>query len=259
MRTYVIAEAGSTWRFGQESQHLSNAREAIKIAKHCGADAVKFQWVSNPRLMEQRRKVQEGSYDILAWPERWIKFIATYCEEFEIEFMCTVFLPCDVEKLNPYVKRWKVASLEKGALDLLKAIAATEKPAIASVGADDMPFHELKRITGNPNRVLHCTAAYPAPLDQLNLKAVQYVDGYSDHSCNRLTGALAVACGAKIIEVHFKLGMTPENNPDFEHSLTYFGLEDYIKNIRMAELMLGDGIKRVMPCEEWALQHKVTA
>lgn len=256
MHTFVIAEAGSTWRFG--SAPSVQMLDAVSIAKECGADAVKFQWVSDPRKMEQRRNVPRGSYDILAWPIMWLPHVAEAANELNIELMCTVFLPEDVKVMDPYVKRWKVASLESGDNKLVTRILKTRKPIIVSWGCSSDPGD---RYANEDISNLHCTASYPANLESLNLKAIQwnYYDGYSDHSCNVLTGAIAVACGAKIIEVHFKLPDTPNSNPDFNHSLYPWQLTKYINNIREAELMLGDGIKKVQPCEEWALKHKVTA
>ncbi len=107
MHTFVIAEIGSSWAY-----NISGALEAVAIAKKCGADAVKYQWTSDPREMERRRKVTSGAYDILHYPIGWIKDIHAECQRLGIEFMCTVFLPKDVDFMNPYVQRWKVASLE---------------------------------------------------------------------------------------------------------------------------------------------------
>lgn len=251
MKTFVIAEIGSAWRFGKN--HLGNAVAAVSTAKWAGADAVKFQFTSNPRLMEQRRNVLSGSYDILAWPEEWIPAIKQQCDAMGIEFMCTIFINEDVEKLSPYVKRWKVASLEAECDDLLGAMGGTRKPVIISLGAFGYVFvPPLMQAS-----TLHCTAAYPAPLAELNLKAIRGYSGYSDHSCNVLTGALAVACGASIIETHFRLPDTPADNPDFAHSHPPDSLKIYIDNVRKSEVMLGNGIKIVEKCEEWALKHKV--
>jgi sialic acid synthase SpsE len=206
--------------------------------------------------MEQRRNVPKGSYDILAWPAAWIGLIREYTESVGIEFLCTVFLPCDVAVLNEHVKRWKVASLESSCDELVNAMIVTKKDVIASYGATD----DLQ-LTGWLHSALHCTLAYPASPESLNLRAIYRngFDGYSDHSCDVLTGALAVACGAEIIEVHFKLPSTPNGNPDFPHSHFPDGLKQYIQNIRKAEQMLGDGQKKIEPCEEWALKHKVKA
>lgn len=248
MKTFIIAEIGSAWRFGYDD--VGNAKTAIEIAKDCGADAIKFQWVSDPRLMEQRRNVPIGSYNILYWPVGWLKEFYEHATACGIEFMCTVFLARDVQNLNPYVKRWKVASLE--AADEKFVYAMRCKEIIVSHGACmEGNYAGCKNI--------HCTAAYPATLDSLNLLAIAHhgYDGYSDHSCDVLTGALAVACGAGIVEVHFRLNDTPENNPDYTHSHPPMDLRRYIANIRKAELMLGDGVKKIEKCEEWALKHKV--
>lgn len=255
MHTFVIAEIGSAWRFGDGQTQIENARAAIRAAHASGADAIKFQWTSDHRRMEKRRSVPNGSYEILAWPEEWIEHFAAYCKPHNLEFMCTVFLRCDVLVLNSYVKRWKVASLECEDEKLLDAIEASGKPVIISSGA--MGFAMIPPLLNAS--MLHCTAAYPAPLDQLNLNVIktQVYDGYSDHSCNELTGAIAVACGSSMVEVHFRLYDTPPANPDYVHSHTPEKLMEYISNIRKAELMLGDGIKRVLPCEEWSLKHKV--
>lgn len=252
MHTFVIAEAGSTWRFG--SAPSVQMLDAVSIAKECGADAIKFQWTSDPKKMEQRRNVPVGSYDILAWPIMWLPHVAEAADELGIELICTAFLPEDVEILNPYVKRWKVASLENQNEPLKNAMRQTGKPILVSLGATGVLSGDWYGC-----ETLHCTAAYPAPSDSLNLSAIRSFayTGYSDHSCNRITGALAVACGAKIIEVHFKFSDTPKDNPDFNHSLYPWELKEYIENIRQAERMLGDGIKKVEKCEEWALKHKV--
>lgn len=102
-KTIIIAEIGSAWRFGWElrGDHVRQAKQAIDIAKQAGTDCVKFQWCSDPRLMERRRNVPEGSYSILAWPQEWIKEFYEYATAQGIEFLCTVFLPGDVAILNP--------------------------------------------------------------------------------------------------------------------------------------------------------------
>lgn len=256
MRTFIIGEIGSAWRMAFEPMNSDYCMMAlsVKTAKDAGCDAIKFQWCSAPRLMEQRRNVPAGTYDILNWSEQYIRYISEECINNGIEFMCSVYLQNDVDILNPHVKRWKVASLENRANDLYLAMEATGKPIIVSHGAtalQDEPW-------GWKN-ALHCSVAYPADLDQLNLNAIRTMNysGYSDHSCHELTGALAVACGARIVEVHFRLDDTPEDNPDYTHSLSPDRLKRYVENIRLAEKMLGDGKKMVMPNEEWARKHKV--
>lgn len=265
MKTFIIAEAGSTWRIGKSSLHLAKAKKCIRIAKQCQADAVKFQWCSDPRTMERRRHVPKGSYDILCWPEQWLRELASECEQAGIEFMCTAFLPDDVRIIEPFVQRFKIASLEAFDFIFIDTCADYGKPLIISTGA--MDYTQFRELLAHPlgwerARYLLCTAGYPTPLSQLNLAAIggfESLRGLSDHSCDVLTGALAVACGAEIVEVHFRLDETRKDNPDFAHSLSPTDLKTYIANIRKAELMLGDGVKKVEACETEMLKHRVMA
>lgn len=252
MSTFIIAEIGSAWRFGKtNAQHHRNALGAIYTAKSCGANAIKFQWTSDPIAMEKRRKVKRGSYDILAWPREWLEDFHEACALHKIEFLVTVFLEKDVPVIAPYVSRFKVASLESEDHELIACMREFRKEVIVSHGASSGGL--LPRVKN-----LHCTASYPAPPSELNLLAIcSGYDGYSDHSAHIHAGALAVACGAGIVEVHFRLNDTPQRNPDYPHSLSRLLLRLYVSNIRRAEEMLGNGKKKVEKSERWALKHKV--
>ena len=270
MKTFVIAEAGSTWRIGAKQKlHLAYAKKCIRVAKAAGADCVKFQWCSQPGLMAERRHMKNvGAYSLLAWPAEWLPSLAAECEEAGIEFLCTVFIPADVPCIAPFVRRFKIASLEAMDLELFEACERHQKPIILSTGAlDHATLCDLDSQVGSNAygvKLLQCTAAYPCPLNHLNLAMLKpgkfrMVHGLSDHSGDVMTGALAVACGAEIIEVHFRLDETRADNPDYVHSHPPAGLKQYIANIRKAELMLGDGMKKIEACEVDMVKHRVTA
>jgi sialic acid synthase SpsE len=77
--------------------------------------------------------------------------------------------------------------------------------------------------------------------------------GFSDHSGHVLTGAVATAGGARIIEVHFRLDSTDPANPDYGHSLSPEQLIQYVQNVRFAEAAMGNGVKKMQPSERrWA-------
>ena len=126
----------------------------------------------------------------------------------------------------------------------------------------------MKYLHSMQDKILLCTSSYPAPLNTLNLNVLhthlacagnpKVFHGLSDHSGDLLTGALAVACGAEIVEVHMRLDETRPENPDYVHSHSPAGLKQYIAAIRKAELMLGDGIKKIEQSEEPMLKHRVT-
>jgi N,N'-diacetyllegionaminate synthase len=274
MRVFVIAEAANTWRIGRvDEQHLRYARKAIVTAKAAGADAVKFQWTSDPTLMAERRTVLSDTYTILAWPAAWLPLLAKECERVDIEFMCSVFLAKDVATIAPFVQRFKVASLEcqdealvaemeqhrittvRGPIPYKPSPGAYIKPIYVSVGAAE------RSATPAYGALLHCCCAYPAPLSQMNLAVLRRHDyhGLSDHTGDVLTGAVAVGAGAEIIEVHFRLDETRKDNPDYLHSHSPNRLVEYIMNVRKAEIMLGDGVKKIEECEKPLLKHRVHA
>lgn len=262
-RTFVIAEMGSTWQFGPDPLH--NALQGIRLAKQAGSQAVKLQWCSAPRKMEKRRRVKKGTYDGLNWPRDWMLAMKAICEQEQVEFMCTVFLPEDIAVIAPYVTRFKVASLESLDAKFVRAHAVDYRPIYVSSGAMSGEMDGVDAEIGWPYvdlpavRWLQCTAAYPCPPDAANILAIAEngFEGFSDHTGDLMAGALAVACGATIIEVHFRLSRTPKDNPDYAHSHGPERLTQYIANIRKAELMLGDGLKKMEACEQAVAKHRV--
>ena len=103
--------------------------------------------------------------------------------------------------------------------------------------------------------ILHCTTEYPAPLVDINLKAMDTIAnafklpvGYSDHSAGINVPIAAVAREASIIEKHFTLDQNMEG-PDHKASLEPDQLKAMIDGIRDIELALGDGLKGPRPSE----------
>jgi N,N'-diacetyllegionaminate synthase len=103
--------------------------------------------------------------------------------------------------------------------------------------------------------VLHCTTAYPVPMSDVNLRAMQSIQkklnvavGYSDHTLGIEIPIAAVALGATIIEKHFTTDRSLPG-PDHKASLEPAELMAMIDGIRNIEKALGDGVKRLMPSE----------
>lgn len=102
----------------------------------------------------------------------------------------------------------------------------------------------------NKVTLLHCTTEYPAPMNEINLRAMntlasafRLAAGYSDHSAGINIPIAAVACGAVIIEKHFTLDKTMEG-PDHKASLDPAELKAMVGAIRQVESAMGDGVKR---------------
>jgi sialic acid synthase SpsE len=103
--------------------------------------------------------------------------------------------------------------------------------------------------------LLHCTTEYPAPVDDIHLRAMDVMRstfalpvGYSDHSEGILIPVAAVARGACIIEKHFTLDKTMEG-PDHKASLEPQELKDMVSAIRLVEKALGSASKQPQPSE----------
>lgn len=110
--------------------------------------------------------------------------------------------------------------------------------------------------------ILHCTTEYPAPMEEINLKAMDTLGnafnlpaGYSDHSKGITIPIAAVARGAVLIEKHFTLDNNMEG-PDHKASLEPEELTNMVKCIRQVELALGNTIKTPTKSE---IKNKIVA
>jgi N-acetylneuraminate synthase len=97
--------------------------------------------------------------------------------------------------------------------------------------------------------ILHCTTEYPAPMNEINLRAMDTLGntfdlakGYSDHSKGITIPVAAVARGAQIIEKHFTLDKTMPG-PDHKASLNPEELTEMVTAIREVEQALGTAVK----------------
>lgn len=224
MKTLIIAEAGSN-----HAGSLETAKRLIDCAVNCGANAVKFQFCSNYRKLMERRGLDKEPYPFSINPA-WLPYLQGYCHAHGVELMCSTFLPEDIGIVAPYVKRFKVSAFESKDEAFIRAHALYGKLILVSGGN---PFSRGEVDT------LYCVSRYPCPDNEAELIHIKAHDGFSDHTKNLISGALAVALGAAIIETHFRLNDTPKECPDYEVSKTPRELADYIRNIRQAEVLLG--------------------
>lgn len=238
---YIVAEIG-----GNHNGNLDTAYALIEAAAAAGADSAKFQ-LFNPNTL------YPGRFTHGAVPEEWLPHLKARCHEHGIEFLCSVF---DHQTLNAYVAHKpaaiKIASPEAANRELVDRAAATQLPLIISTGA--MTLIQALQIQTD-TVLLHCVSSYPAPPDEMNLRAIpalltyrQYV-GLSDHTLHpTFAPAAAAALGACLIEKHLTLDRTLQG-PDHAHSLEPAEFAAMVEAVRATEAMLGDGNKRVMPSE----------
>lgn len=268
--TFVIAEAGSN-----HNGDIDLAKELIDVAVTAGADAVKFQTFRAEDLyVEESGGVEyldedRSIYDIIEsmeMPYEWIPELHAYCQKQGIHFMSTPFDERSTRELAKYVPAWKVASYTSSHHPFLRSLAATDKPVIMSTGAHEMAeiaesVDVLREAGCDEMALLQCVAAYPTPLEAINIRVIETLSdafdvpaGLSDHTLDPVTApAAAVAVGACIVEKHFTLDNSMEG-PDHEFALEPDELEAMVDAIRATEAALGDGEKRVLGVEEELVQ-----
>lgn len=230
MGLYVIAEAGSC-----HEGELARAERLCHAAANAGANAVKFQYWSSPLLMRLRRNVSsQVAYDEGSIKAEWLPAIKMACQARKIDFLCTVYLEPDIGTLAPYVDGWKVSSFEAMDTALIQAIPRG-KPLYISTGmCSDLEVDKIKKIRSCT--LLHCVSAYPVPFTECGLARIR--DGYSDHTKILYTGGLAVARGARVIEVHFMLEDTGKKCPDYCVSLDCQSLKWYIRHAKDVAIIM---------------------
>lgn len=281
--TFVIAEAGSNWKCGTYEEDLQRAKELIRIASKAGADAVKFQtyrpetvYAPNPGSSEYLSKngIKDDIYDIfkyLSMPYEMIPELSEYCKKQKIMFMSTPFSVSDAKQIDPHVEIHKVASYEINHIRMLEFLAETKKPILISTGAsiyDEIDF-AVNLILKKGNKdigIMQCTAAYPAPLEALNLSAIPKMKsrfnlpiGLSDHSIDPIIAPLvSIGLGATIIEKHFTLNRNLPG-PDHPFALEPIELENMISSIRKADLTKGTGKKEILKEEQELRQYATRA
>ncbi len=267
---YIIAEIGSN-----HNRDFDRARKLIDVARDSGCNAVKFQSytadglysVYTPRISEMEGRSREGEtpYELIKrieMPVEWHSRLKEYCDEVGITFCSTPFDESMVDVLEAVnVAFYKVASYEITHYPLLARIAGTGKPVILSTGNSGLDDIEaaVRHLEANGCRnyaLLHCVSQYPARHEDVNLRCVvtlktafDCVVGFSDHTTDALSSAIAVALGASIVEKHITLNKK-DSGPDHPFSLEPDELKAFVATIRDTEVILGSFVKKVRQSEE---------
>jgi N,N'-diacetyllegionaminate synthase len=271
-RTLVIAEAGVN-----HNGELQLAKQLVDAAAAAGADVVKFQTFQANQLATehaeqaayQRQAIGQAQSQLAMLQQLELKpeqhgQLIEHCQHQGIEFLSTAFDPPSIELLaSLQLKRWKIPSGEITNLPYLRQIGAMGQPVILSTGMANLGEIEaalaVLEQAGTPRSeitALHCTTEYPAPPEEVNLRAMQTIAqafdvavGYSDHTEGIAVPVAAVAMGARVIEKHLTLNRNLPG-PDHKASLEPEQFAAMVCSIRTTEQALGDGIKRPTPSEQ---------
>lgn len=214
--------------------------------------------------------------------------LSRHCAALGIEFLST---PFDEENLEFLVEDIGIRRIKLGSGDvtnapLLVRAARFGRPILLSTGMSTLDEVEqalealafgylnrnenpstagLKRAFADPTAqsvlkekvtLLHCTTEYPAPFEEVNLRAMQTLRrafglavGLSDHTAGIAVPIAAAALEAVVIEKHFTLDRNLPG-PDHKASLEPDELREMVRSIREIERALGTERKAPTPSEQ---------
>jgi N-acetylneuraminate synthase len=264
--TYIIAEVGIN-----HNGDMEIAKQIIDAAVHAGADAVKFQkrtpdLSTPPAQQAQMRETPWGYITYLEYRHR-VEFgleqyreIDAHCREKGIRWMASIWDEQAVDFMEQFeTPAYKIPSASLTDHGLLRHVRGTGRPIIVSTGMSTMrQIQKAVQTVGDENLVImHCTSTYPCEPQELNLNMVQTLRkefprnpiGYSGHEVGLVPSAVAVALGASLVERHLTLDRAMWGS-DQAASVEPGGFERLVKYIRVTELSLGDGVKRVYDSEK---------
>ena len=257
---FIIAELSAN--------HLQNfdiAVDTIKAMKESGADAVKLQTYTPDTITidsdNEYFQINQGTlwdgktlyqlYQEAYTPWEWQPKLKEIAEELGLICFSSPFDRTSVDFLEEMnVPAYKVASFEITDIPLIEYIASKGKPVIISTGiatlADiEEAINACRRMGNDQMALLKCTSAYPAPLEDSNLRTIpnlvdtfNTVVGLSDHTLGISAPIASVALGAKIIEKHFILDRKM-GGPDAAFSMEPDEFRSMVDAVREVEKALG--------------------
>ena len=261
---YVIAEIGLN-----HNGDVKLAKQLVDAAALAGCDAVKFQ-KRTPELCvppEQRNIERETPWGVMTYMdyryrvefgEKEFAEIDRYCKDKEIAWFASCWDEPSIDfidRFNPPCYKVASASLTDDAL--LKHTAATGRPMIISTGMSTVEEIDAAVSLLSPKKLLiaHATSTYPCQPDELNLRMIGTLKakydcpiGYSGHEVGLQTTLAAVALGACFVERHITLDRAMWGS-DQAASVEPAGFHRLVRDIRVIEKAMGDGVKRVYDSE----------
>lgn len=274
---YIIAEAGNN-----HGGNATVALEMIDAAVDAGADCIKFQTYKTEKLagIDDKRVLEHLKKSELTM--RHHQGLIVHCKD-RIDFLSSAFDYDSIHLLTELgLPAIKIPSgqIVKGDY-LMNVWSAHFQRVILSTGM--CTIEEVEKallamsVPGaryNPEFwLLHCTSAYPTPMQDVNLRAMhQLADipkraitgrikdlkikvGLSDHTLGIEVPIAAAALGAEIIEKHFTLDRSMDG-PDQKMSTEPDEFKQMVTAIRNVEKALGDGVKRPMPSEKETMKRR---
>ncbi|PYX61735.1 MAG: pseudaminic acid synthase [Acidobacteria bacterium] len=274
---YVIAELSAN-----HHQDFEQAVRIVRAAKEAGADAVKLQTYTADTITIRSElecfRIAGGTiwdgrtlhdlYSEAHTPWEWQPKLKAIANQLGLDLFSSAFDPSAVDFLEQMeVPAHKIASPELVDIPLIEKMAGTGKPLILSTGmatlAEIEEAIEAARAAGGTQiALLRCTSAYPAPAEEMNLRAIPDLIrrfglpvGLSDHTLGIAVPVAAVSLGACLIEKHLTLARA-DGGPDSAFSLEPHEFREMVTAIRIAQKALGNVQFRVTRQEESTVRYR---
>jgi N-acetylneuraminate synthase len=256
---YVIAEIGIN-----HNGDVDLAKRLISVAVAAGCDAVKFQKrtidvvytakeLATPRENPFGPTNGDLKYGLEFEAEDYAE-ISDFCKSIKIPWFASPWDEGAVDFMEQFnIPVYKIASASLTDDHLLRHIRKTGKPVIASTGMST--YAEIDHAVGVLGKkdlvLMHTTSTYPANYDELNLRAIPTMAekygvpiGYSGHETGIPTSVAARTLGACMVERHITMDRAMWGS-DQSASLEPNGIGRLVRDIRLVEQSMGDGVKRV--------------
>ena len=260
---YVIAEIGIN-----HNGDMELAKRLIAVASAAGCNAVKFQkrtidLVYTPEELAIPRESPFGTTNgelkrALEFSVRDYEEIDGYCKAVDIPWLVSCWDEQSLDVMRQFaLPCFKIASALLTDDSLLRKTRRTGKPIILSTGMSTL--EEMDRavnVLGKQDLILlHACSAYPARYEELNLRVIPELRrrygvpiGYSGHETGIPSSVAAVVMGACCVERHITMDRAMWGS-DHAASLEPNGITRLVRDIRLIEKSLGDGVKRVYDSE----------
>jgi N-acetylneuraminate synthase len=260
---YVIAEIGIN-----HNGDIETARKLIDVAVASGCDAVKFQkrTIEVVYPAEELARPRESPFGTtnadlkygLEFGHEEYREIDRYCRDRKITWFASCWDEASVDFIAQFkVPCFKIASASLTDDNLLRHTRSKGRPILMSTGMStlDQIDHAVELLGKKELVVLHTTSTYPALYEELNLRVIPVLKlrygipvGYSGHETGLSTTIASVAMGACVVERHITLDRSMWGS-DQAASVESQGFMRLVRDIRLVETAMGDGVKRVIERE----------
>jgi len=260
---YAIAEIGIN-----HNGEVELAKKLIDVAVSSGCNAVKFQKrtievVYPPEELERPRESPFGTTNGelkygLEFGQQEYEEIDRYCKDKKIAWFASCWDEQSVDFIDQFdVPCYKIASASLTDDRLLRHTRATGRPILLSTGMSTLEQidHAVEVLGKNDLLIMHSCSTYPAYYEELNLRVIPLLIqrygipvGYSGHETGLPSTVAAVILGACLVERHITLDRSMWGS-DHAASLEPNGITRLIRDIRLIETSMGDGVKRVIERE----------